>query len=80
MRSKVKGEEFLNYWNKFMYDRVAELIGQKQKRPHQSPRKKLGQVIYSKTTTCPFVYRAARFPKPIIERLPKVLLLFQLTT
>jgi hypothetical protein len=55
----------------------------KSKSAHISPqplRIKLGQVIYSITTTCPFVHRADRFPKSIIERLPKVLLRFQLTT
>jgi hypothetical protein len=46
-----------------------------------SLRIKLGQVIYSITTTCPFIDRVDRFPQPVIERRSKnILSFFELTT
>ena len=38
----------------------------KSARPNNRQRINLGQVVCSKTTTCPFAHRTDRFPKSII--------------
>lgn len=76
MRSKVKGEKILNYWNKStMVGLLNELV--RSKSAPSVRHNKIGAGDMSDNNHLPLVYPADRFPKPIIEL--KVLLYFRLT-